>query len=383
MREGMEDRWQRVVDALYEAAWDACRWHDALRQLADFFHCAEGCYVRPDPDSVEGFCVLASTWRDGGCVRVCSELQGWRSTAEISTPPPIWYVPSGLRSTMVLKLPGPFGQPGYICLERGIHQRRFDERDMALAQRIAPDLVRAARLHLRISDSRWQQQICLAGDDAGCLLLDGVRHEVLRANDRALALLAETGAPLALLPARSEATLGRLHAPVGKAGPDVLAQLLGQALRPGSEGGECMLRSHGAIPNWHAHAAPVPQPLEWGLGLRRPVYLMLRPLQACPPPNSRRMQALFGLSPKEAAIAALLAEGMALKQVAERLGIGLSTARTHLVHIFDKTGARNQSALVALMVAGPGRWPADNSAPSAQRLSADAGRQPPTSLLTS
>jgi DNA-binding CsgD family transcriptional regulator len=48
-------------------------------------------------------------------------------------------------------------------------------------------------------------------------------------------------------------------------------------------------------------------------------------------------------------VAALLAEGLDLAEVAGRLGHGISTARWHLKQIFDKTGARSQAALVALV----------------------------------
>jgi len=36
--------------------------------------------------------------------------------------------------------------------------------------------------------------------------------------------------------------------------------------------------------------------------------------------------------------------------VASRLGISLATARTHLAHVFDKTGTRRQAELVRLLL---------------------------------
>jgi DNA-binding CsgD family transcriptional regulator len=38
-----------------------------------------------------------------------------------------------------------------------------------------------------------------------------------------------------------------------------------------------------------------------------------------------------------------------LQAAADRLGISLTTARTHLAHVFDKTGARGQAKLVRLI----------------------------------
>lgn len=58
-----------------------------------------------------------------------------------------------------------------------------------------------------------------------------------------------------------------------------------------------------------------------------------------------------GLTPREATIAGHLGRGMTLPEVARQLGISLTTARTHLGRLFDKTDTRSQLAL-ALRVAG-------------------------------
>lgn len=64
---------------------------------------------------------------------------------------------------------------------------------------------------------------------------------------------------------------------------------------------------------------------------------------------AEQMRALFDLSPKEATLAASLASGRTLKQAAEDNHIQISTARSYLEKIFHKTGARQQSQLVALL----------------------------------
>ncbi|MBI1196907.1 MAG: helix-turn-helix transcriptional regulator [Phenylobacterium sp.] len=57
---------------------------------------------------------------------------------------------------------------------------------------------------------------------------------------------------------------------------------------------------------------------------------------------------LFDLSAGEARIFDLIAEGLTPSGAAERLGIEVSTVRTHLVRIYAKTGAHRQSDLVRL-----------------------------------
>jgi DNA-binding CsgD family transcriptional regulator len=54
----------------------------------------------------------------------------------------------------------------------------------------------------------------------------------------------------------------------------------------------------------------------------------------------------YGLSPAEAGLAARLVGGMSLRQAAAALGIRDNTARSHLKHVFAKTGAQRQSDLV-------------------------------------
>lgn len=62
---------------------------------------------------------------------------------------------------------------------------------------------------------------------------------------------------------------------------------------------------------------------------------------------------LYGLSPAEARVAALLASGYRLEEVAAQLGIAYETVRKHLKQIFGKTGVYRQAELVRMLVSGP------------------------------
>lgn len=57
----------------------------------------------------------------------------------------------------------------------------------------------------------------------------------------------------------------------------------------------------------------------------------------------------FELTPAEARLAKLIAEGERLDSIANRLGISVHTARTHLKRVFEKTGVERQAELVQLM----------------------------------
>lgn len=59
---------------------------------------------------------------------------------------------------------------------------------------------------------------------------------------------------------------------------------------------------------------------------------------------------VYGLSPAQKQVAALVVDGLALAAIAERLAITPNTARTHLNRVFDKTGVRTQPALVRALL---------------------------------
>jgi DNA-binding CsgD family transcriptional regulator len=56
------------------------------------------------------------------------------------------------------------------------------------------------------------------------------------------------------------------------------------------------------------------------------------------------------LTPTELNVAGLVAEGHSNPEIAERLLMSRSTVKTHLEHVFTKTGVRNRSELTAEVV---------------------------------
>jgi DNA-binding CsgD family transcriptional regulator len=67
------------------------------------------------------------------------------------------------------------------------------------------------------------------------------------------------------------------------------------------------------------------------------------------PGNAAALAALFGLTGREAALAAHLAAGLPLAQAAARAAMSHNTARVHLRGIFAKTGTRSQVELAHLL----------------------------------
>jgi DNA-binding CsgD family transcriptional regulator len=68
-------------------------------------------------------------------------------------------------------------------------------------------------------------------------------------------------------------------------------------------------------------------------------------------PSPHRLRQVFGLTPAESRFASQIVTGEGLKEVATRIGVSESTARTHLHRIFEKTGTSRQAELVRLVLA--------------------------------
>lgn len=72
-----------------------------------------------------------------------------------------------------------------------------------------------------------------------------------------------------------------------------------------------------------------------------------------PPLDNTTLGQLFDLTPMEAQVAHLLAEGLRRSQIADRLTISGTTVAFHLRNIFAKTGVQRQAELVALILSVP------------------------------
>jgi DNA-binding CsgD family transcriptional regulator len=59
---------------------------------------------------------------------------------------------------------------------------------------------------------------------------------------------------------------------------------------------------------------------------------------------------IYGLSRAQARLARILADGGNLARAAELMGVSINTVRTHLQRMFDRTGARNQVALIRMLL---------------------------------
>ncbi|VVD73859.1 helix-turn-helix transcriptional regulator [Pandoraea pneumonica] len=90
---------------------------------------------------------------------------------------------------------------------------------------------------------------------------------------------------------------------------------------------------------------------EWSEGKRRPaVVIFLRDPERKTQASQDILQQLFDLTPAEAALSILLANGLNLEEAADELDVRKNTARAHLRSIFSKTGVTRQTTLIRLVL---------------------------------
>ena len=75
------------------------------------------------------------------------------------------------------------------------------------------------------------------------------------------------------------------------------------------------------------------------------------------PVSAQALQQIYGLTRAEIVLVQALASGHSLEEAAHTIGIAVNTARTHLKHIFIKTGAKRQSELIHQVETGPASLP--------------------------
>lgn len=84
-------------------------------------------------------------------------------------------------------------------------------------------------------------------------------------------------------------------------------------------------------------------------------------------PQPETLAQLYGLTPAEAEVAALMGRGLSLEEASDALGISKHTGRAHLRAIFAKTGATRQSGLVRLLLRSVDEFDSDGVEGAAAR----------------
>lgn len=223
----------------------------------------------------------------------------------------------------------------------------FSSAEKAFIQALIPHFRRAVTLHCRLGLMETEMKLYATAMDSmlvGTAVLDET-GAVIRTNRIAQAILAE----------KDGIILNRTKLVAEYRNEDREFQRLVklvldmQAGKPGIAEAMSLTRPSGRT-KLGILIRPIPLG-EWSEGPHRPaVAIFIRDPERRTQPSSELVRQLFDLTPAEAKLALLLADGLTLDEAAEELAIRKNTIRAHLRSIFSKTGVKRQTALVRLLL---------------------------------
>jgi DNA-binding CsgD family transcriptional regulator len=121
-----------------------------------------------------------------------------------------------------------------------------------------------------------------------------------------------------------------------------------------STGGELTVQRKSMSRPFTVIVAPLPaHPFTAGVGIGSAVVFVADP-EAEVDYSIQMLKKLYDFTESEAKVAMMISTGLGVEYAAKRLAVSKNTVRTHLAHIFDKTGARKQGELIRLLLTGPG-----------------------------
>lgn len=266
-----------------------------------------------------------------------------------------WFRPQDEHSSLNVIVLRRGDSSAHFTMMRGGTQPAFEAHDVDFIRRLLPTFTRVSRLRTRVGALQLAEQAnACEALRIGFMVVDG-NGRLLLSNSAGERFLTEPRYGLAAargyVRARSVPERNTLRRAIAEACTEVNGVL-------GQGGDMLLLDSATGLPAAALSVAPMPDAGVLGLSVGRAAALFIHDLASRLPPRfEARMQALFGLTPKEAALAAALASGETLKQAAEERFIAMPTARTHLAQIFRKTHTSQQSQLVSLLlgILPPGR----------------------------
>jgi DNA-binding CsgD family transcriptional regulator len=360
-----EDKVLDLVGAIYDAALDAQLWPDTLNRIGDavggpvivfgFYDPANGIEnmhaPRSNPDVVRSFAdwlpnvpALPCTGNySPGTVFTGADVISRDEFARRAFYHEVW-LPAGLSTDpLVTNLFAEGGAAGHLA-SHGPSNRPFGSGERRLFAALSQHLVRAVALQRRLYHMAIANESALAsleGLRQGFLLVDAAARPLF-ANRVARSLL-DTSDGLQL-------EAGALSASDADGGHMLrgLIGACGAGIVTGS-GGEIALRREAGRMPLDVLVTPIGAETAntlWTFPQRPVAILLVSDPEAEVQAHVESLRERFGFTPAEAACAIEIVKGDGRQATADRLGITVGTARSHLSKIFEKTGVTRQAELV-------------------------------------
>lgn len=275
-----------------------------------------------------------------GAVRTGAELMWPYQHCEFQID---WARPNGLHDGLFVRLTR---GPTVISLGIANVQRsdRFDSPEhVALATRLTPHLQQALRMQGHLDDLGHRSDDLTEASEAvnhGIVITD--RRRVVYANGAAERILATyDGLRIddGLLRADSSSADAQLEHSLSRASALDSVDVWG--------GSFLCARPSGRRP-YVIHVLPTEPDSAVAHRNDRVMVVIIDP-EGQPEPPATLLRRLYGLTNSEAQVAVLVMRGEGLAPIAEELSVSLTTVKTHLAHVFDKTGMHRQAELVRLL----------------------------------
>jgi DNA-binding CsgD family transcriptional regulator len=368
---------ETLTDMLYEAAFDASKWPPFLAALAQALNGTLPTLFLHDPRTHAGSLAI-SVGFDEGMVRTYKERLAerniWlRSGAHLLPTHPVrtshmmcsrkqllgseWYadycLPLDISQAIGATIHRGSVVTSNIAVFAGDGRPDFDRDDMALLEALMPHMQRALRVHTHMAESDLRQReltdalehmtvgVIMVTKSARVLFMNRTARSLVSRGDG----LQVDAVGLRALRLRDTATL-RAHiagAAERTAGRGTLAGGVLRLPRPlGRAALEIVVSPISAGHTWCSG-----EPAVAAVYITDPGQIPQRP--------EATMSGMYGLTPAEAKVAALIARGLSGRQVADKLEVSYNTLKTHLKRVFVKTGTSNQGTLIRLIVGGAGQ----------------------------
>ncbi len=363
------EHFSRLVHEIYDATVDANHWAVALQEISSAVG-ATGCaLLSTEPAHTE--ITVRSSGADPASVTSYNEYFGRLDPS----PSALEHVPTGLvipnaqlvdrdvltRSEFFNDWANPYeyGDGAYTVLTRGdrgtswmcvaAHAKpeSFGTPDrVALLRALVPHLQHAITLHARLSELDRRHRDLVAALDR---LPDGIAivgrdGRVIHLNSAAETIVANRDG-LCVCSGHLRATVAHADAVIDRV---VRQALTSEQSDPAAGGCVAIPRSEGrrdyvlrVVPLAVGDATSIPPPT---------ALIVIVDPELEPVPDSDALRRLYGLTRTEAEVALRVLDGTGLVPIAEELAISLTTIRTHLQHVFDKTDTHRQAELVRLLL---------------------------------
>ena len=233
-------------------------------------------------------------------------------------------------------------QFGGLSIHRMEHQPNFGDGDLSVLRLLAPHIRRAVKIADLLDAGALERDMLSATLEmlsVGIIMTDETAR-IVHANHAAERLLSHAGALLR--------DGDRLSTRDSRAAFD-LRQAVAEAAR-----GSTISMPRSGIAVTVGDLAVWALPLDGGLrselggAFAAKAVLFIRELGDTRPFPAELFVRRYGITPAECRLLVLLAQGMTIAEAAETQGIALSTAKTHLARLFQKTGTERQAELVRL-----------------------------------